>query len=176
MIDVTRVGTNYGNESRRAQTLTQTQERVAGAVKAQEGMMSQLMGGTLNKGGYGRSPTAQEVYAGVGFSVPNVSYNEVAAKDYGERPDGTKKGSGWLGELPVAGGGVATEYTMQSEAIKKDGKMIDFPTLVPTLTKEEVATMTQDIIPNRKEIPEEIIQKAIDHAKMRLKQGKSVFK
>jgi hypothetical protein len=96
--------------------------------------------------------------------------------DYGLRNDGTKKGSGWLGELQLPNGGVATEYTMQSEAVKQNGKMIDFPTLVPTLTKEERDLMVNDIIPNRKELPESIIQKAIDHANMRLKNGKSVFK
>ena len=96
-------------------------------------------------------------------------------KSYGKRPDGTEKGSGWLGELPVKGGGVATEYTMASDAVKVDGKMIDFPTLVPTLTKSEVELMVNDVIPNRKEIPEPIIQKAIDHAKKRISEGKSVF-
>lgn len=94
---------------------------------------------------------------------------------YGNRPDGTPKGKGWLGELKLPDGGVATEYTMQSQAVQKDGKQIDFPTLVPTLSKEEVDQMVNDIIPNRKDIPEPIIQKAIQHAKGRIAEGKSVF-
>jgi len=95
---------------------------------------------------------------------------------YGKRPDGTDKGSGWLGELRLPGGGVATEYTMQSDAVKgPDGKRVDFPTLVPTLTRGEIDMMVNDIIPNQKEIPEPIIQKAIDHAKSKIASGRSVF-
>lgn len=59
--------------------------------------------------------------------------------------------------------------------MKVNGKRIDFPTLVPTLTKEEVALMVNDIIPNDKEPPEAIMQKAIKHANERLKAGKNVF-
>lgn len=99
----------------------------------------------------------------------------VGVGNYGLRPDGSQKGTGWLGELPVKGGGVATEWSMQSEAVKVDGKMIDFPTLVPTLTKEEIDLMVNDIIPNRKPLPDSIAQKAVDHANKQLSQGKSVW-
>ena len=94
---------------------------------------------------------------------------------FGYRPDGTPKGTGWLGVLPTADGNVATEYSMQSQAVKVKDKMVDFPTLVPTLTQDEVRLMVNDIIPNRKPIPEEIVQKAIKHAKGRIDQGKSPF-
>jgi hypothetical protein len=94
---------------------------------------------------------------------------------YGLRPDGSKKGRGFLGELPVKGGGVATEYSTQSQAVKVKGKQVDFPTIVPTLTKDEVSMMINDIIPNRKPIPEPIMQKAIAHAKERIASGKSPF-
>jgi len=98
-----------------------------------------------------------------------------AAGGYGNRPDGTAKGRGWLGEISLPDGSVATEYTMQSDAVQVDGKRVDFPTLVPTLTPEEVELMRSDIIPNKKDIPEAIIQKAIEHAKGRLSKGESVF-
>jgi hypothetical protein len=98
-----------------------------------------------------------------------------SANQYGKRPDGTEKESGFLGELKLRGGGIATEYSTQSNAVVKDGKMIDFPTLVPSLTKDEIELMTNDIIPNRKPIPEEIMQKAIIHAQTRINEGKSVF-
>jgi GH24 family phage-related lysozyme (muramidase) len=91
------------------------------------------------------------------------------------RPDGTKKGNGFLGVLTLPDGNIATEFSTQSQAVKVEGKQIDFPTLVPGLTPEEVQTMTQDIIPNRKPIPEPIMRKAIDHALARIKAGKSVF-
>ena len=100
-----------------------------------------------------------------------------AAPQFGLRNDGkTHKGTGWLGELKLPNGGVATEYTMQSDAVKDaDGKRIDFPTLVPTLTKDEVDMMVNDIIPNNKSVPDEIVQKAVDFARMRLANGMSVF-
>ncbi len=100
-------------------------------------------------------------------SLPNTGF--------GQRENGTPKGTGFLGVLKIKGGGVATEYTTQSNAVKVDGKRIDFPSLVPTLTEAEVRQMTDDIIPNRKKIPEPIMRKAIDHANKRTAEGKSVF-
>ena len=108
--------------------------------------------------------------------------------NYGKRPDGTDKGSGYLGPLKLPDGSVATEYTTQSNAVKTKtksfgprndirlGKRIDFPTLVPTLSKEEVSALQNDIIPNKKDIPEPVMRKAIDHANARLQKGLSVFK
>ena len=97
-------------------------------------------------------------------------------KDYGNRPDGSSKSTGFLGEIKLPDGGVATEYSTQSGAIKVDGKQIDFPTLVPTLTKNEIALMQNEIIPNKKPIPETIMQKSIEHAKIRLAKKLSPFK
>jgi len=91
------------------------------------------------------------------------------------RPDGTVKGEGFLGVLKLPDGNIATEYTMQSNAVKVNGKQIDFPTLVPTLTPSEVKMMQMDIIPNKKPIPDTIAQKAVDHALMRLGAKQSVF-
>lgn len=97
-------------------------------------------------------------------------------KDYGKRPDGSKKNIGFLGEIKLPDGSVATEYSTQSGAVKVDGKQIDFPTLVPTLSKDEILLMQNDIIPNKKPIPEAIMQKAIQHAKLRLAKKLSPFK
>jgi hypothetical protein len=95
------------------------------------------------------------------------------------RPDGTKKGKGWLGEqtlrFPDGSTGVATEYSTQSDAVQVNGKRLDFPTLVPTLTKAELKTMLEDVIPNKKPIPETVMQKAIEHAKKRLAANQSPF-
>lgn len=94
----------------------------------------------------------------------------------GSRPDGTPKGVGYFGEIKLPDGGVATEYSTQSDAVKVGGKRIDFPSLVPTLTADELKNMTEDVIPNKKPIPEAVMQKAIDHARLRLGEGKSVFR
>lgn len=91
------------------------------------------------------------------------------------RPDGTAKGNGYLGVLKASDGSDVTEYSMSTGDVKLKGKEIDFPTIVPTLTKEEVNLMLTDIIPNNKRIPDAIANKAIDHAKKRIKEGKSVF-
>lgn len=103
--------------------------------------------------------------------------SDVIAPYYGnKRPDGSTKGTGFLGEIKLPNGGVASEYSTQSEAVQVDGKQIDFPTLVPTLSKDEILLMQNEIIPNEMEIPEEIMQKAIEHAKMRLAKKQSPFK
>jgi hypothetical protein len=100
-------------------------------------------------------------------------------QDKSLRPDGAKKGKGWLGEQPLkmpdGSTGVATEYSVQSGAVKVDGKQIDFPSLVPTLTAEERKMMLEDVIPNNKPPPESVMQKAIEHAKKRLAAGQSPF-
>lgn len=100
---------------------------------------------------------------------------DISGNGYGARPDGTLKGSGYFGELKLPNGKVATEYSMQSDAVKVDGKRIDFPTLVPTLSQNQFNQMVNDIIPNEKPVPDDIAQKAVDFAKFRLSQGKNVF-
>jgi len=100
--------------------------------------------------------------------------------NYALRNDGiTYKQRGWLGPQVAKNNNgwdfVATEYSVQSNAVKVNGERIDFPTLVPTLTDKEVKQMMEDIIPNKKRIPEPIMRKAIDHANKQLRKGESVF-
>ena len=97
-----------------------------------------------------------------------------AAPDFGKRNDGTKKGKGWLGVVDLGSGNVATEYSTQSDAVKVNGQRVDFPTLVPTLTPEEIETMKK-VISSKGKIPEPIMQKAIEHARKQLAANKSVF-
>jgi hypothetical protein len=94
-------------------------------------------------------------------------------KAEGLREDGTQKGPGYFGVLDLPNGKVATEYSI---GVSLDGKETQIPTLVPTLTKGELNLMVNDIIPNKKEIPKTIINKAISHAKARIRAGKSPFK
>jgi len=89
-------------------------------------------------------------------------------KNYGTRIDGTPKGTGWLGELKTSNGDIATELSI---GVNFDGKDYLIPSLVPTLTKEEVQYLLQGNSPT-----DEIIQKAIDHAIKLIQQGKSPFK
>jgi hypothetical protein len=98
-----------------------------------------------------------------------------AALNFGNRPDGTPKGTGFLGVLKDSTGNDVTEYSISSEDVVVNGKQIDFPTIVPTLTKQEVQLMLTDIIPNNKRIPDAIYKKAVEHAKKRVAEGKPVF-
>ena len=97
-------------------------------------------------------------------------------KGFGDRPDGTKKGKGFLGVQKLKGGGVASEYSIStSDFVDENGKEIDFPTLVPTLTKAEIRTMTQFVIPKNKPVPKTIERKALAHARKRKAAGLSTF-
>lgn len=95
----------------------------------------------------------------------------ISSGDYRYRPDGTKKGKGWLGELKRSDGRVSTELSVSYNI---DGKEILLPLLVPTLNKKEVDwLLTNEVKP--KSIPKSIEDKAISHAMKRIKQNKSPF-
>lgn len=101
-----------------------------------------------------------------------LAYIYTSTEHSGQRADGTKKGIGWLGEIKLPNGDVATEYSI---GVELDGQEFEIPTLIPTLSEEEISLMVSDIIPNGKTIPESIIQKAIAHANERISQGLSPF-
>jgi hypothetical protein len=89
--------------------------------------------------------------------------------DYGTREDGTPKGNGYFGPLPMQTGKdeVATELSRDSEV---DGKRMLYPLLVPTLKREQI-----DHLLNGGEPTREIDDAAFDHAMKRIKEGKSTF-
>jgi hypothetical protein len=91
------------------------------------------------------------------------------------RSDGSvKSAKGFLG--PVKNnvqGGVMTEVSIGLEI---DGKEIEVPAMVPTLTKDEINTLANmKIKGNAKNIPKSIMIKAKEHAQKRIKEGKSPF-
>ena len=92
-------------------------------------------------------------------------------QDYGLRPDGTKKGKGWLGPLKSPAGHDVTEYTI---GVPIGGKEMDIPTIVPTLTKQEIAQVLS-AADNDEDVPDSVKRKAIAHAEMMIKSGRSVF-
>lgn len=116
------------------------------------------------------------IQIGDGERAFNIAINaesggkQYAGKFYGLRPDGTAKGSGYLGELKRPDGGVMTEYSI---GVNINGKDMDIPTIVPTLTDKEKNILLN--IKDGEKIPESIVQKAVDHAKSRMTQGKSVW-
>lgn len=89
------------------------------------------------------------------------------AASYGERADGTPKGKGYFGELKRPDGNVSTEISI---GVQLGGKETEIPALVPTLSRQEV----NYLLAGNKPTPE-IVQKAVDHAKSRMAEGKSPF-
>lgn len=91
---------------------------------------------------------------------------------YGKRQDGTNKGQGYFGPLPLPSGkGIATEYSV---GIDIGGKELEVPSLVPTLTREEVSAVLQAASEGRP-VPPQVIKKATDYAAQRIAAGKSPF-
>jgi hypothetical protein len=80
---------------------------------------------------------------------------------------GTLKGKGYFGEIPVNQGGAMTEF---SSAFEQDGKMVSHPLLVPTLNKQEIDLLKMGIEPTP-----EIYKKAQDYAQKRIGAGQSPF-
>lgn len=80
---------------------------------------------------------------------------------------GENKGKGYFGEVKRPDGRVSTEIGV---GVNFGGKEVEIPTMVPGLTKEEMNyLMTHD-----KPTPA-IVKKAVEHAKKRIKEGKSPF-
>jgi len=100
----------------------------------------------------------------------------VAQKDENLRPDGTKKDIGFLGEFKTPSGKSVTEYSI---GVPINGKEMDIPTLVPTLTEEEkkyiIDKAEKEEQIGRDAIGNSIVKKSIAHAEQRIKEGKSPF-
>lgn len=95
---------------------------------------------------------------------------EVPAGGWGKRADGTQKGNGFLGVLKRPDGNVSTEISV---GVNIDGKDVEIPTLVPTLTAAEREALLS--LPDGQMPPEAIIRKAAAFARQRMAQGKSPF-
>lgn len=83
------------------------------------------------------------------------------------RPDGTKKGQGFLGMLPFHDGRTSSELSI---GVNLNGKEMQIPSLVPTLSQQEIQHLLSGGL-----ITDAIAQKAVDHARMRMQQGLPVF-
>jgi len=105
----------------------------------------------------------------IGAHKPSQSETKAAPKDYGTRPDGTKKGKGYFGELKMedGSGSVATEISMNFDDVL-GGALI--PSLVPTLTESEKKHLLKG-----NKATKEIQLKAIKHAEERASKGLSPF-
>jgi hypothetical protein len=108
------------------------------------------------------------------FSDWRPDPNNPSPRDF--RPDGTKKGLGFLGPLKRPDGGVSSELSV---GVELDGKEMNIPTFIPTLARHEVdylLTTPEDKIQTiDPDLYKSILDKAVKHATMRMKSGKSVF-
>jgi hypothetical protein len=83
------------------------------------------------------------------------------------QPPVEAKGLGYFGKISTASGAPMTEL---STAFNVDGKVVQAPLVVPTLTPEEIQALQSGA-----EVPESVYQKAYDHAVKRLQEGKDPF-
>lgn len=90
--------------------------------------------------------------------------------DYGSRPDGSKKGKGYFGELINKQGDVVTEMTV---GVNIDGQEVDIPVVNPFMSGEDINTLLN--LPEDKPIPNKLIRSAIDFALYRKQQGLSPY-
>jgi hypothetical protein len=88
------------------------------------------------------------------------------------RPDGTTKGNGFLGPLQRPDGRVSSEISI---GVNVDGREMDIPTLVPTLTPQERQWLLTNDNSDPRAIPQPIVDKAVAHARKRLASGLSPF-
>lgn len=95
--------------------------------------------------------------------------------DYGNRPDGSAKGSGYFGELKRPDGGVSTEISI---GVGINGKETEIPLIVPSLDRKELDYLLNTDIGSKtfmSKMPKSIINKAYEHAVTRMKTGLSPF-
>lgn len=89
-----------------------------------------------------------------------------------KRADGSDKGYGYLGLLKRPDGGVSSEISV---GVEINGKETEIPTMVPTLTRDEVNTLLNLKLDGGGNIPDSIVNKATDFAKQRIAAGKDPF-
>jgi len=102
------------------------------------------------------------------------SPKELAAglTQYGNRyGTNTPKSSGYFGEIPLQNGSVATEYSVGQDI---DGKNVEMPSIVPTLTKEELGHVMRSA-ETGSPLPNSVYEKSLAHAKDRISKGQSPF-
>lgn len=89
---------------------------------------------------------------------------------WGKRADGSEKGDGFFGAVRRPDGNVSTEISV---GVNIDGKEVEIPTLVPTLTAAERQELLA--LPEGRQPSQAIVQKAADFARQRMASGKSPF-
>lgn len=107
-----------------------------------------------------------------GTETPEVVANRKANK----RADGSEKANGWLGLIPFKDSkGYDSVMTEVSRAEEVNGRIIEYPLIVPTTTKDEIEILKKIMASGEGKIPASIEKKAHDFAVERDKKGLSPF-
>lgn len=88
----------------------------------------------------------------------------------GYGPQTRAKGQGYWGPLKTANGQDMTELSIGVPIL---GQEMEIPTLVPTLTSQQIQALLA--LQEGQPIPDDILRAAVKHAEMRVKQGKDPF-
>ena len=104
------------------------------------------------------------------FDVPPAPAPDWQPNPNDLRPDGTQKGRGYFGPLRTPDGGTMTELSV---GFNIDGREVDVPALVPTLTRGEVRAVLNAKQGQR--LPQSVYVKAEAFARDRLARGLSPF-
>ena len=83
---------------------------------------------------------------------------------------GDPKGMGFFGPLVDANGGVMSELSLEDMI---GGKLVEYPSIVPTLTAGELRTMLR--LKDGQRPPRSVMEKALAFARTRVAAGKSTF-
>jgi hypothetical protein len=112
----------------------------------------------------------------VGLMLSTIAFKQEnlhPTEDWGLRNDGvTPKGPGWLGVFYTKDGQPVTEYSI---GVEINGKKMDIPTLVPSLTAAEIESVVKAAETNSP-VSEAVVQKAVAFARNQINKGDPIFK
>jgi hypothetical protein len=125
--------------------------------------------------------TPGQIYTDVRRSIAEMEDEGVQGEDWQPNPqdlraDGTQKGNGWQGPIKRPDGKVMSEISV---GVNLEGKDLEIPLIVPTLTKQELDWLAKHDPQSpdfMKTLPKSIGDKAVAHARERMKAGQSPFK
>ncbi len=139
--------------------------------------LTELLSMSKPSHGYTIAETAPEIVTAPGVYFPARKGEVIPLESrqiggevnpaWGTRANGTPKGKGYFGTLQRPNGEISTELSV---GVDFDGRETEIPSLVPTLTQEEINYLLAGGKPTK-----EIMDKAFEHAKQRIFQGKSPF-
>ena len=113
-------------------------------------------------------PSAKELAAGlIKYAPGTVDFGHGPRFDNPDQP----KAEGFFGRIPLSNGDYATEYSVSQNI---DGKNVEMPSIVPTLTKEELGHVMRSSATGSP-LPNSVYDKSLAHAKDRISKGQSPF-